>query len=528
MLKSTASYSKLLLLGAAVTISICGASASSVAAQDVSEDCIGDCFVLTGLTIQGVTAYPLADLAPLYQDDLARRVSVDDLVRIATAVTHKYRSDGYFLTRAVVAPHNGRSGAATLVVYEGFVDQISVDGAGADAVRSVLQPLANRRPLTIDEFDRRLALASDFPGVTLKSRLEPVLGDPARHNLVVETDLDRASAGAYLENRGSDAQGPWQAYLTASLNTVITPGDQLTFSTLTTPEQPDELTSAEWAYSTPLGEGRRLRFAVSGYSTDAPPGATNSWLSGRSHAFSANYAQPLMRSRRKNLWLNAGLDVRHVEQTFVLTGLNDEDLTVARVSLAGQYRMDEGYVSGSLQVSQGLDAFGATVENAPTLTRNDADAVFTKVNLNLWGYHDLGRYVGVYGEMAAQWSGDPLLNSEEFFVGGPTFGRAYNYGEVGGDRAVAAMVEMRLGWDPEPRLVEFLQVFAFYDAASVSNYDFGGGMRSDELSTAGAGVRVTLAGQVVVKLELAKPLDWIPYTETDNGWRTFVSLSKQF
>jgi len=335
-------------------------------------------------------------------------------------------------------------------------------------------------------------------------------------------------AAGPVRRSGSEGQGPWQAYLTASLNAVITPGDQLTFSTLTTPETPDELTSAEWAYSTSLGEGRRLRLAVSGYTTDAPPGTTNNWLSGRSHAFSANFAQPLIRSRRKNLWFNAGLDVRHVEQTFISTGLNDEDLTVARVSLAGQYRMDQGYVSGSLQVSQGLDAFGATTDNGATLTRNDADALFTKVNLNLWGYHDLGRYVGVYGEMAAQWSGDPLLNSEEFFVGGPTFGRAYNYGEAGGDRAIAAMVEARLGWDPQPAFVQFLQVFAFYDAASVSNFNVGGGTRSDELSTAGAGVRVTLGRQIVLKLELAKPLDWVPYTETDNGWRTFVSLSKQF
>jgi hemolysin activation/secretion protein len=497
-------------------------------AQEPVVDCIGDCFVLSGLNIQGVSAYPMADLAPLYSDKLARRINVDDLVGVATAITDKYRADGYFLTRVVVAPRDGGDGAATLVVYEGYIGEVAVEGEGAEAIRRVLEPLTDRRPVTIEEFDRRLALASDFPGVSLKSQLEPVLGDPAGHRLVVQTEFSRSSAAAYLDNRGSEAKGPWQSYLTARLNTVISPGDQLSFSTLTTPERTEELTSAEWAYSTPVGDGGRLRLAVSGYTTDAPPNPNNTWLGGRSQAISATFAHPLIRSRRKNLWLNTGLDVRQVEQTYASTGLTDETLTVARMSLAGQQRMDGGYVSGNVQISQGLDAFGATSQNAPTLTRNDADGIFTKVNLNLSAYHDLGRYFGLYGEMSAQWSGSPLLSSEEFFVGGPTFGRAYNYGEVGGDRAIAAMVELRLGWDPEPAWIDFFQLFTFYDAASVSNYDSGGGVWSNELSSAGAGVRLTFAGDLVLQLEMAKPLDWIPYTESDNDWRPFVSLSKQF
>lgn len=486
-----------------------------------------NCFVLTGVTIQGVTVYPLADLAELYQDDLARRVGVADLVRIATAITDKYRDDGYFLTRAVVAPHDGRDRSAVIVVYEGYVGEVVVQGEGADAVRHLFAPLVDQRPLKIDDLDRALALASDVPGATLANHLEPVVDDPARHRLVVDASLQRATGSAYQENRGSDAQGPWQAYLNSRFNSVIRPGDQLSLATLTTPERIDELTFAEWAYSTPISGGRRLRVAASGYATDAPPATTNGWLSGRSVAASANLAQPLVRSRRQSLWLNTGLDVRHVEQTYLSTGRNDENLTVARASLSGQRQLQGGYVGGNLQISRGLDAFGATTENAPNLTRNDADGLFTKTNLNLWGYHDIGRYFGVYGEMAAQWSDDPLLNSEEFFIGGPTFGRAYNYGEIGGDRAIAAMTELRLGWDPKPRLIDFVQLFLFYDAASVSNFTFDG-MRSDDLSSAGGGLRVTLEDEAVFKLELAKPLDWIPYTETDNDWRVFVSLSKQF
>src|SRR3546814_9446356 len=44
------------------------------------------------LTIDGVSVYPLRDLAPLYADYLVREVSTQDLVTIAQRITDKYRA----------------------------------------------------------------------------------------------------------------------------------------------------------------------------------------------------------------------------------------------------------------------------------------------------------------------------------------------------------------------------------------------------------------------------------------------------
>lgn len=511
----------------AVLMTTCSYWPGAAVAQSGEPPCAQECFVLTGIHIQGVTAYPLAELAHTYEDYLTRSIGVDDLVTIAASITDHYRADGYFLTRAAVAPHSGGDGSATIVVYEGYVDDVIVEGPGFPAIRSLVQPLGGPRPLSIDELDRRLTLASDVPGYTLESRIEPVLGDPAGHRLVVTPKFRKYAGSASVENRGTEAQGPWQVYLSANANSVLSDGDQLTLSTLTTPERIDELTFAEAAYSMSAGNGRRLRFAVSGYTTDAPPSSTNGWLSGRSASVAVNLAQPLIRKRKQSLWLNTGLDVRQVRQTYAGSGQADETLAVARLSLAAWRQIDGGYLSGSLQVSQGLNAFGATVQNAPQLTRNDADGIFTKLNLNVSGYRDLGRYFGVYAQVSAQWSGDPLLNAEEFFVGGSPFGRAYNYGEISGDKAIAATVELRAGWAPNLPPISFFQAYAFYDAAAVSNYAINGD-RSDELSSAGVGVRVTLKERTTFKAEIAKPLDWTPFTETDNDWRAFVSLSQQF
>lgn len=506
---------------------LAGVSVSGPAAASDGPECEQVCFVLTGIQLQGVSAFSAAELAYTYEDYLARPVAVEDLVKVAASITDHYRSKGYFLTRAAVAPHDGADGLATIIVYEGYIDEVIVEGSDASAMRALVSPLGRRDPTTIAELDRRLTLAADLPGYTLESRIEPVLGDPAGHRLVVTPEFKKYSGFASIENRGSDAQGPWQVYASANANSIIVDGDQLTLSTLTTPADVEELTFAEWAYSAPLAGGRRIRAAISGYSTNAPPASNNGWLSGQSAAVSVNLAQPLIRKRKQSLWLNTGIDVREVRQTYAGSGHADETLAVARVSLSAWQQFAHGYMSSSLQISQGLDVFGATVDNAPNLTRNDADGIFTKLNGSASGYTDLWRFIGVYAEVSGQWSKDPLLNSEEFFVGGSTYGRAYNYGEVSGDKAVAATIELRAGWDPDFAPVSFFQTYAFYDAASVSNHT-PSGTRSDELSSAGLGLRVTFQDSTVLKAELAKPLDWIPFTETDNDWRAFVSLSRPF
>ncbi|RYG75631.1 MAG: hypothetical protein EON59_18085, partial [Alphaproteobacteria bacterium] len=102
-----------------------------------------------------------------------------------------------------------------------------------------------------------------------------------------------------------------------------------------------------------------------------------------------------------------------------------------------------------------------------------------------------------------------------------------NYGELSGDSGIAGVVEIRAGWDPQPAAISFAQGYAFVDAATIENHRFGGDI-TRELSSAGFGARITFQERATLKAELAKPLGPRPFTETGNGWRVFVSLSKEF
>jgi hemolysin activation/secretion protein len=484
-------------------------------------------FVLTGLTIDGVTAYPLKELAPLYADHLAREVAIEDLAKIAQAITDKYRADGYFLSRAVVPPQ-GPGGHARIRVYEGYIDQIEVTGDAAPVVETLLSGVSGRRPLRLADLERQLTLARDLPGVRPSSRIEPVLDDPARHKLVVIAGLQRWTGSIYVDNRGSRLVGPLQANARMARNGVITQGDQMAVSVLTVPNDPGEYVQGDVAYGALVGDSR---FSVAASASRSRQGAAplNNTVGTESQAVSLRLAHPLIRDRKHAVWAAIAVDGRHVEQSYRNGGAYSDDLRVARVSVQADSRSTGSSVSGFAQVSRGLQILDATRTPSRSHSRFDADGGFWKVNVGASHYRDIGRRIGVYVSTDAQWSPNPLLLSEEFAPGGLPYGRAYNYAEISGDSGVGALAELRYGFAPKKAgPVSFVQAYAFVDGAKVWNKPSAYSLRSAAFSSAGGGLRVTVKGKITARLEAARPLTRTPYETRDKDWRVFAAISASF
>lgn len=478
-----------------------------------------------GLTIDGVTAYPLKDLAPLYADQLTREVTMADLARIAQAITDKYRADGYFLARATIPPQNG-SGIVRLRVYEGYISEVKVDGGAAPAVRRMLDGLTDSQPLRLSELDRRLTLAADLPGVRLKSQLEPVMDDPARHLLAVKADVRRLTASIYADNRGTETAGPWQVYGRLGLNSAIAAGDQLGLSVLTVPEDPKEFSQAELSYAYPLKTGGTVRAAASVAEARDPSANLGGVVGNANSAAGLRVSHPLSRGRKHALWAALAFDANHVEQIGPY-GYTD-DLRVIRASLYGERQGTGRNTTGFVQLSRGLDVMGATDTVSTGNSRWDADGQFWKLNAHASHYNDLGKHAGVYASVDGQYAGDPLLGSEEFAVGANPYGRAYNYAEITGESGLGGLVEFRWGWDPKLRPLSFVQLYAFADAAQVWRRNAAPGWGSASLASAGVGGRLTISQRATLRLEAARPLTRTPWATGDKDWRLFASLNAGF
>lgn len=512
----------------AILSTICTSTPTFAQQQPAPQVPPSEHFVLTGLTIDGVSAYPLKQLAPLYSGYLAREVAMEDLVKIAQAITDKYRADGYFLSRAVVPPQ-APGGHARIRVYEGYIDQIEVTGDAAPAVEALLDGVSGRRPLRLADLERRLTLARDLPGARPSTRIEPNLDDPARHKLVVVAGLKRWTGSVHVDNRGARTLGPVQANVRLARNGIVKAGDQLALSVLTVPSDPGEYVQADLAYGAPLAGETRFRLGASASRSRQGSAPQNNTVGTESQAVNLRLAHPLVRDRKTAVWAAVALDGRHVEQSYRNGGAYSDDLRVARASIQGDVSTNRSSVSGYAQVSRGLQVLGATRTPSRNHSRFDADGGFWKINVGASHYRDLGKRMGVYVSADAQWSPNHLLLSEEFAPGGLPYGRAYNYAEISGDSGAGAMAELRYGFAPKKAgPVTFVQAYAFVDGAKVWNTASAYSLRSAAFSSAGGGLRVTVNNKVTARVEAAKPLTRTPYETGDKDWRVFAAISASF
>ena len=485
----------------------------------------GGCFQLNAVSLEGLTVYKPGELAALYQGYLTREVNTADLVDIATAITDRYRADGYFLSRAVVPPQSPGTGVARIRIYEGYISDVTLTGMGAPAVAPYLKGLSELRPLRLAELERRLSLAGDEPGIQIKTQLEPVLDDPAHHRLVAVASLKAMAFNTYMDNRGPEASGPWQAYGRAAKNSAIRPGDQLALAVLAVPDDPRAFTYGEVSYSAPLGDGARVRGAIGMAKARDGANPTSADVGSQSLSASLSYLQPLARDRRVNVWTQATLQARHIEQDWTDAGGYADDVVVLRGALNADVTRPGESSNLFAQISAGQRGRpGAGPEEG--LSRADASRQFVKVNVHAAHYRDLGPWAGLFLTADGQWSPHRLLSSEEFVVGGAPYGRGYNYAEIGGDQGVAASAEVRAGFRPKRGPLSFAQGYGFLDAGKVWNLRRSGG--DADLVSTGLGVRARVGDRATVTVEAARPLTRTPYDRRKKTWRSFFALSTRF
>ena len=128
-------------------------------------------FALRELLIDGATAFPADALRPLYAGLLGREVSVAEVFEAANAIELHYRNAGYVTSRVIVPQQTVADGRFRLVVVEGFVADLVYQGdigPARAAVERLMGSLRGLGPVTLAAIERRLLLANDLPGVTVR------------------------------------------------------------------------------------------------------------------------------------------------------------------------------------------------------------------------------------------------------------------------------------------------------------------------------------------------------------------------
>jgi hemolysin activation/secretion protein len=478
-------------------------------------------FVLRGIILTGVTAMPPERLTSTYQPYLGRKVSRADLAAIAQAIGDLYRAAGFHLSRAIIPPQDVADGRVRIQVIEGAITEVVLEGDGAEqfGVRPLLNPVLAEHPSRLKTLERQLLLVNGWPGVRiLDSTIEEIGGPSGCFRLVVKLQTWHVYVSQALDNLGSAAVGPWQAYAAAAFNSYLRPGDTLALNLSTIANDPSELGFGRLSYDTPVGTDG-TRFGGSALFSEVHPGDDRRLVNDntRTESFELHGSIIPIQTQRSTLTLTAAAGFSDVREGDVFGPIYNDKIRT--VTLTSDYKLQDNFGGtnyATMTFRQGLDIWGASQSGDDFVSRFGAAPNFSVLNFYFTRYQTLNDAFSARISMASQTASGPLYTSQQFYLGGAAFGRGYGAAEISGDNGLAGSFELRFDKHLNWRYLSGYQLYAFTDAGAVWNdgYRLGDGLA---LTSAGAGVRFFLWDNLQADIGVAFPLS---YRAPDNEMRT--------
>ena len=488
---------------------------------------------VTSVTLRGLESVPATELAPAYAAFLNRPDGdAGDLCKIRDAVAEALFDRG-LLVRVEIPAQTIDGGAVTLEVIEARIANVTLrgdPGPAAPALERYAARLRGMAPFDIARVQRYILLASDVPGMQVRASVRPsTSGERGAVDLDLHVVRDEEEAIVNAQNLQARATGRWGFLGRYDLNARSRYGERTTLVFYRTIK--NEQWVAQGLTEARFGsEGLVVRGGLA-YGESHPGGSLKGLgLKSESLIGSVEAAYPLVRSRRKNIWLAGGVEV--IDQTTSLGGaakLIDDELRVAYVRAEADQTVYSGYrpilLRGQVGLRQGLNVFGATDKGDRLLSRAEARPSTWSLSAEGSILTMLTPTLAAYVEVSGQYADKPLAAYEEFSVGSLTVGRGYDPGYVTGDKALAASFELR-GGPYQPRAGLSVSPYAFFDIAHTSDHDRTG--FSQTLTSVGVGVQIPVRERWMLDVGYAQPLDKRAIDRSKPPGRLLVNFTARF
>src|SRR5665213_1872994 len=392
----------------------------------------------------------------------------------------------------------------------------------------MLSPVVAEQPSRLATLERQLLLINGQPGVRIEDTgLEEIGTGTGRFRLTVYLKAWHLFTSYGIDDLGSSSVGPWQSYATAAFNSYLVPGDSLVLTLSPTPTDPRQLACGRVADHAPVGtEGARI--GASGYYSEVWPGDARHLYNDNTKTESFEFHGSIvpLQSQKSGLTLTAAMNFSNAAENDVFGPIYRDHIRFA--SLTSDYRLQDNFGGTNyltLNYRQGLDILGASQLSDDFSSREGASSDFSAVNFWFTRYQALSDAWSVKLAGAGQWASGPLFLSQQFYLGGAAFGRGYGSAEISGDNGIAGSVELRFDQPLNFRYLTRYQLYGFVDAGAAWNdgFSYNDGLA---LTSAGAGVRFFLIGELQSDIAIAFPLSYRAPDNSSRSARVLFSLSQ--
>lgn len=491
--------------------------------------------VVNRLQLTGSQIYTEAELLALTGFRPGSELTLGDLRGMASKITDRYRSDGYFVAQAYLPAQEIRQGVVTIAVIEGRYGKIAVrnqSDLSDDLAYSQLDGISSGDAVAIAPLESRLLLLSDLPGVRVSSTLTPGASVGASDLIVDVVPGQRVSGSIDADNAGNRYTGEYRVGATVNLNNAAGRGDVASLRV--------------------LSSGSGLNYARASYQMQfgkATAGVAYSWLGyelgkefaslqahGTARIASVYGSYPLLRSRNSNLRAGLAFDAKtfedRVDATQTVVGKKAQALMA---SLHGDHRDSLG--GGGLS-SYGLTGTAGNIDiQTPSARAVDAATAqsnghYSKLGFNAMRLQNVTDTVSLYAGLHGQVASKNLDVSEKMELGGIDGIRAYPQGEAYADQGYVLTLEARMLL---PKFSESfpgrVQLAGFVDTGGVTlnKNPWTAGDNRRTLSGAGIGLNWSAYNNFVVKASYARKLGSATATSApDKSGRFWIQAVKYF
>ncbi|MFW0777408.1 MAG: ShlB/FhaC/HecB family hemolysin secretion/activation protein [Rickettsiales bacterium] len=491
-------------------------------------------FVLGGVSISGLTVFSPTQFKHVYEDSLGKPITIAQAREIASKITAHYHQSGYGLATSYVPEQIVDDGSILRIqVDEGRIGKVRFEGEKPPAsiqnlVTRLVDKISKQKPVKTESLEHYLLLVNDLPGNTARALLRPSAEQPGTTDLIVYYDHQPIEATLTTDNRGSDFLGPWQHSASISANSTFGFDERVTLRTITT-SPAKELGYIDMQYEQPVGtQGTKVITTASFAKTN--PGERLKALNVQSKTTDVNMRviHPLLRSRLENLYVRGTFDVRNSVTDLAHANLIDDRVRSVRVGVSYDTANKSSASLVDAEISRGIDGLGAT-EDGTGRSNPAAKHDYTKVTLDASHNQLLPHNFSLLVTGSGHYAFNTLLSPEQYLLGGPLFGTAYDPGELSGDHGVAGKLELRREEAIDGPLIKSAQLYGFYDIGTIWRRDPIGSEKSkSSLSSAGAGVRLDMHKSISANLEVALPLTREAGTEKKGDTRIYGGVAVQY
>jgi hemolysin activation/secretion protein len=394
---------------------------------------------------------------------LSKRIATTaELFEAARKLENAYIKAGYGLVRVVLpAQRLKHLGVLRFVLIDGYIEKVDTSNlpkAIELRVREIMDPVLNRRGLLMSELERRLVLAGDIPGTSLRSTLTP--GSVQGASVLVLEARYKAVTGQFsVDNTGGKSLGVPAVGFGLDLNALLFSSESIYLRVNGAPFNEGGVTGQNprnrmvaAGFVLPIGDdGWSINLEASNSAT-TPHTPTKALATTSSFdRYSTRLRYGFIRSRGLSATGELAFDVQNEVSDFLYSArLGSEDrLRVLRPSLETSWReQPKALLTARVAAAFGISGLGARdvplTNTERPLSRLGAGPNFSKLEASLNYSYIFGDFLTVDMRLRGQTSfGKSLPRSEMFGLVGATAVSSFDTGQFQGDSGYLFRTELQ-------------------------------------------------------------------------------------